>query len=182
MKNGKKIIDVCCGSRMFWFDKNNEDVIFNDLRNENHILCDGRELNINPDTMMDFANLNEIESGSMKLVIFDPPHMDTLGVNSWMAKKYGRLQDGWQDNLKKGFKECFRILDALGVVVETVVAALVLDEQENQQTTRHPHCQPGHVDDRVPLVPLQIAKRNFEIVLEHGPPRVKVDENGVLFF
>ena len=113
----KKIIDVCCGSRMFWFDKQNSNVIFNDIRDENHILCDGRELNINPDSMMDFANLSEIESDSMKLVVFDPPHMDTLGANSWMAKKYGRLQDGWQDNIKKGFSECFRVLDDYGILI-----------------------------------------------------------------
>lgn len=115
--NKKKIIDVCCGSRMFWFDKQNPDVIFNDIRDENHILCDGRELNINPDSMMDFANLSEIKSGSMKLVVFDPPHMKTLGENSWMAKKYGRLQDGWQDNIKKGFSECFRVLDDYGILI-----------------------------------------------------------------
>lgn len=28
----KTILDVCCGSRMFWFDKNNEKVVFMDKR------------------------------------------------------------------------------------------------------------------------------------------------------
>lgn len=28
----KRIIDVCCGSKMFWFDKDNEDVEFCDNR------------------------------------------------------------------------------------------------------------------------------------------------------
>ena len=28
----KKILDVCCGSRMFWFDKENPDTIFADNR------------------------------------------------------------------------------------------------------------------------------------------------------
>lgn len=32
MKN--KILDACCGSRMFWFDKNNPNVLFMDKRNE----------------------------------------------------------------------------------------------------------------------------------------------------
>ena len=27
----KKIIDVCCGSRMFYFDKNNKNVLFQEL-------------------------------------------------------------------------------------------------------------------------------------------------------
>ena len=113
----KKIIDVCCGSRMFWFDKQNPNVVFNDIRNEDHSLCDGRNLNINPDTMMDFADLSEIESGSMKLVVFDPPHMDSLGENSWMAKKYGKLREGWEQNLKAGFNECFRVLDDCGILI-----------------------------------------------------------------
>lgn len=113
----KKIIDVCCGSRMFWFDKSNPNVIFNDIRDENHILSDGRELNIDPNTMMNFADLHLIESDSMKLVVFDPPHMNSLGVNSWMAKKYGRLVEVWQDNIKLGFEECFRILDEYGILI-----------------------------------------------------------------
>lgn len=113
----KNIIDVCCGSRMFWFDKKNTHVIFNDIRNENHILCDGRKLNINPDTTMDFTNLDKIKDGSMKLVVFDPPHMKTLGINSWMFKKYGRLTENWQECISKGFSECFRILDKYGILV-----------------------------------------------------------------
>ncbi|HGZ2460521.1 TPA: SAM-dependent methyltransferase, partial [Enterococcus faecalis] len=28
----KKILDVCCGSRMFWFDKQNDQVLFMDNR------------------------------------------------------------------------------------------------------------------------------------------------------
>ena len=27
-----KILDVCCGSKMFWYDKNNKDVTFVDNR------------------------------------------------------------------------------------------------------------------------------------------------------
>ncbi|HGZ2460509.1 TPA: SAM-dependent methyltransferase, partial [Enterococcus faecalis] len=28
----KRILDACCGSRMFWFDKQNEQVLFMDNR------------------------------------------------------------------------------------------------------------------------------------------------------
>lgn len=31
---GKKILDACCGSRMFWFDKKNPNVLFMDKRTE----------------------------------------------------------------------------------------------------------------------------------------------------
>lgn len=50
----KKVLDPCCGSKMFYFDKQNPDVVFGDVRKEKHILCDGRALDINPDVLMDF--------------------------------------------------------------------------------------------------------------------------------
>ena len=43
-----KILDACCGSRMFWFDRNNPDVIFADNRKLETTLCDGRTLVIEP--------------------------------------------------------------------------------------------------------------------------------------
>lgn len=113
----KKIMDVCCGSRMFWFDKNNPNVLFNDLREEKHILCDGRELNIKPDTKMDFTDLKDIKNECMKLVVFDPPHLQTLGINSWMSKKYGHLNNDWENVITKGFSECFRILEKYGILI-----------------------------------------------------------------
>lgn len=47
----KTILDPCCGSRMFWFDKKDDRAVFTDKRSEQHILCDGRELIIEPDTV-----------------------------------------------------------------------------------------------------------------------------------
>ena len=32
LQEEKKIIDVCCGSRMFWFDRENENTVFMDNR------------------------------------------------------------------------------------------------------------------------------------------------------
>lgn len=115
--NHKKIIlDACCGSRMFWFDKNNEHTVFCDIRSEKHILCDGRKLEINPDMVMDFRKL-EFKDKSFKLVVFDPPHLKKLGKTSWMAKKYGVLSENWQEDLKKGFDECWRVLKKDGVLI-----------------------------------------------------------------
>jgi len=48
----KKILDVCCGSRMFWFDKENENTIYMDKRQLEDTLCDGRKLLINPDVIL----------------------------------------------------------------------------------------------------------------------------------
>ena len=44
MKTNKLILDACCGPRMMWFDKRNPQAVFMDIRDEEHILCDGRSL------------------------------------------------------------------------------------------------------------------------------------------
>jgi SAM-dependent methyltransferase len=112
----KKILDACCGSRMFWFDRQNPDVTFGDKRREEHVLCDGRHLRIEPDVLLDFTNL-PFSDQSYKLVVFDPPHLHTAGPASWMAAKYGKLQGDWRDELKRGFEECFRVLEPEGILI-----------------------------------------------------------------
>ena len=37
----KKILDACCESRMFWFERENPDTIFADNRELETTLCDG---------------------------------------------------------------------------------------------------------------------------------------------
>lgn len=111
-----KILDACCGSKMFWFDKNNPDVLFADKRKEDHVLCDGRTLSISPDLEMDFTSMH-FPDNTFKLVVFDPPHMKNLGKNSWMAKKYGILDKTWRDDIKQGFNECMRVLEPNGVLI-----------------------------------------------------------------
>lgn len=116
MEVDKPILDACCGSRMSWFDKENTNVVFGDIRKENHILCDGRTLNINPDVELDFRDL-PFKDRTFKLVVFDPPHLKTLGHSSWMAKKYGRLSENWREDIKCGFSECMRVLDYYGTLI-----------------------------------------------------------------
>lgn len=116
MQHNKPILDACCGSRMFWFDKNNPAAVFGDKRTEDHILCDGRTLNITPDIEMDFTAIPFADE-SFRVVVFDPPHIENLGKNSWMAKKYGVLGGGWKEELRQGFSECMRVLKPYGVLV-----------------------------------------------------------------
>lgn len=66
------ILDMCCGSRMFWFDKQDSRAVFSDIRAEEHTLCDGRSLVISPDVIADFRSLPFAES-SFSVVVFDPP-------------------------------------------------------------------------------------------------------------
>lgn len=119
-----RVLDPCCGSRMMWLDKKNKDVIFGDLRCETIIVTDRsngkndgtRTIRIEPDTLIDFRAL-PYKSGAFKLVSFDPPHLHTAGPKSWLAAKYGKLSDDWREDLRKGFSECFRVLDIDGVLV-----------------------------------------------------------------
>lgn len=113
----KNVLDVCCGSRMFYFDKLDNRVAFNDIRSESHTLCDGRTLEICPDTQFDFTDMSWFESDRFHLVVFDPPHLVSLGKSSWMAKKYGVLKKEWREDLKKGFSECFRVLKPNGTLI-----------------------------------------------------------------
>lgn len=116
MSTAVKILDPCCGSRMFWFNKANQSVLFGDIRDEEHALCDGRVLKVEPNVVMDFRSL-PFEDGSFKLVVFDPPHLTRAGVDSWMRAKYGVLTSDWRDDISKGFAECFRVLATDGVLI-----------------------------------------------------------------
>lgn len=111
------VLDPASGSRMFYFDKEDERVLFGDIRSEQHVLCDGRALNINPDALVDYRSL-PFPDGSFRVVVFDPPHLVRAGPKSWQAAKYGRLNsDTWQDDLTSGFAECFRVLKPEGVLI-----------------------------------------------------------------
>jgi hypothetical protein len=116
MNSGARVLDPCCGSRMFWFDKENPDVVFGGCREERHILCDGRSLNIAPDTKMDFRDM-PFENKRFNLAVFDPPHLVNAGPKSWMAAKYGKLQNDWRGDLRLGFAECFRVLADNGTLI-----------------------------------------------------------------
>ncbi|GKX61284.1 class I SAM-dependent methyltransferase [Leminorella grimontii] len=113
----RPILDMCCGSRMFWFNKQDERAVFSDIRKEHHTLCDGRQLDINPDVIADFRNL-PFDDEQFSLVIFDPPHLSRCGPNGWQGKKYGVLnKKTWRDDLRAGFSEGFRVLRPHGTLI-----------------------------------------------------------------
>lgn len=112
----KVILDACCGSRMFWFDKKNKNTIYMDNRKLECELCDGRKLKIEPDLIADFRNM-PFNDNTFNLVVFDPPHLLKAGENSWLVKKYGKLDDDWPHDIKKGFDECMRVLKTNGILI-----------------------------------------------------------------
>lgn len=116
------MLDVCCGSRMFWFDRQDERAVFTDKRNEVHTLKDksstggSRTLIINPELQADFTAL-PFQDEQFALVVFDPPHLKGNGKNGWLAKKYGKLGASWQEDIRAGFTECFRVLKPEGTLI-----------------------------------------------------------------
>ncbi|MBT9670616.1 methyltransferase domain-containing protein [Secundilactobacillus kimchicus] len=113
------ILDACCGSRMFWWDKHNSNVTYMDKRDETLTIIDRgneRTIEVKPDVLADFRSM-PFEDNSFHLVVFDPPHLVHAGPNSWLVKKYGRLNKTWQQDLKAGFDECMRVLKPYGTLV-----------------------------------------------------------------
>ncbi len=120
-KNKKIILDACCGGRMFWFNKSHPNALYIDIRKEKHFIVhgnhdvDNRHKSILPEKVMDFRKM-DLPSESFSLVVFDPPHLK-LGKKSYFAQIYGSLDNTWEDDLRKGFSECFRVLKEKGVLI-----------------------------------------------------------------
>jgi SAM-dependent methyltransferase len=116
------ILDVGCGSRMFWFDRQDNRATFADVRREQHELVDSssaggkRMLVVAPNVVADWKGL-PFGDGSFAMVVFDPPHLINNGKNGWQAKKYGKLPKDWRDLIERGFIECFRVLKPEGTLI-----------------------------------------------------------------
>ena len=116
------VLDACCGSRMFWFDKSDPRALFVDKRSESHTLPDvsskngKRKLVIAPDIKADFTDL-PFPDNTFAMVVFDPPHFLRNGARSWVGLKYGTLPKDWENLLRDGFAECFRVLRPEGTLI-----------------------------------------------------------------
>ena len=109
----KFILDACCGGRMFWFNKHHPNTVYID--NEPRTIRGGTECK--PDIVMDFTKMI-FPDRWFRLVVFDPPHLKTLGETSIMRKKFGCLnKQTWQYDLKRGFEECWRVLQDYGILI-----------------------------------------------------------------
>lgn len=114
----RPVLDACCGSRMFWFDRSDTRALFLDKRRETHVVDtrDGRrQIVVDPDVLGNFTAL-PFPDESFPLVVFDPPHTFS-GEKGWMAKKYGTLKGDWREEIRAGFAECFRVLAPQGTLV-----------------------------------------------------------------
>ena len=121
--NGKKILDVTCGSRTIWFDKHHPSALYCDKRKETHSNIwkstnakSERQCVIDPDVQCDFTDL-PFPDNSFALVVFDPPHLIKANDTAWLVKKYSKLDENWPRMIHDGFRECMRVLKPDGVLI-----------------------------------------------------------------
>ena len=101
-----------------WVNKHNPHALYVDNRTaeEGHITSKSKH-SVQPDILMDFRELKFPEK-TFKLVVFDPPHRTDFTKTSIMAKQYGVLnRETWPYDLKKGFDECWRVLQDYGILI-----------------------------------------------------------------
>lgn len=114
------VLDACCGSRMFWFDKHDERAVYVDKRRESYVHKQKKRRDhwivIDPDEVADFTNL-PFPDNTFACVIFDPPHRVAQAMTGNLLKFYGILNGEWRDMLRRGFAECFRVLRPEGTLV-----------------------------------------------------------------
>jgi len=125
----EEILDATCGGRSIWYgdNKHRDDTLYVDKRNDSNPLkreefgYEPRNYSIDPDERQDFRDLPYTDE-SFNLIVFDPPHavrsdgMETLrGVTT---RKWGALHaETWQEDLRNGFQELWRVLQSGGTLV-----------------------------------------------------------------
>lgn len=83
VKTDKRILDVTCGGRSIWFNKNHHLALYCDRREEEYEQTFGkaqpstRHIKVHPDMIADFTDL-PFDDNTFNLVVFDPPHIISL--------------------------------------------------------------------------------------------------------
>ena len=110
----ERILDMTCGNRTIWFQKQEPHTTYCDIRREEWEGNFGKVLNkdgkkkhrhlvIDPDIQCSFTDLPFADK-TFDLVVFDPPHITDLSENAWMRKSYGSLDGDWKPMIRKGFE------------------------------------------------------------------------------
>ena len=89
---GKSILDMTCGGRSIWFNKNHPECIYFDRREEEFEKSLGkdqstRHIRVHPDVMGDFREL-PFEDNTFSLVVFDPPTLLAIKRASFGLQKH----------------------------------------------------------------------------------------------
>lgn len=113
----KPVLDPCCGSRKFYFNKDAPFVLYGDIRDETYVQCDGRKLVVHPDVKLDVTKL-DFRDEIFSLVVYDPPHLQWAGHDSFIRQAYGVLpRNEPMEYIVRGFNECWRVLRPEGTLI-----------------------------------------------------------------
>ena len=111
----KFILDACCGGRHIWFQKEQKNTIFMDIRQEKKGTIKLQpNWCLKPTIIGDYREM-PFEDKSFKLIVWDIPHKIKKD-NSIIQMKYGNLGENWKEDTLKGFNEIMRVLDDYGVL------------------------------------------------------------------
>jgi len=113
------VLDACCGSRAFWFDKADGRALFVDKRAGVFPIVRQTPRSpvvVKPDWCGSFTAL-PFPDGTFDHVVFDPPHIVRTEPRGNMTKYYGNLTGEWREELRQGFAECFRVLRPGGTLI-----------------------------------------------------------------
>lgn len=121
METTKLVLDTTCGARMMWFDKKNPHALFVDNRAIDPTTVglgrNARTFEVSPDQVVDFRKM-PFDDETFYLTVFDPPHLIRAGGKSYMAAKYGKLdKHTWQEDLRAGFEQCWRVTKINGTII-----------------------------------------------------------------
>lgn len=113
-----EILDACCGGRMWWWDKDHPLAVYMDNREAPRgTRADRPNWNVEPDILGDFRAM-PFTDGAFRLVVFDPPHIVRDALLGNVSRQYGALPKATeQDDLRRGFAECWRVLAPGGTLV-----------------------------------------------------------------
>tara|TARA_Y100001972_G_C7638021_1_gene320433 strand:+ start:1091 stop:1597 length:507 start_codon:yes stop_codon:yes gene_type:complete len=124
-----KILDPCCATRAMWFNKNDDRCLFADQRQGRMVVRHHRPKSdkgairnrndkvVDPVYVHDFRQM-PYPDNSFYHVVFDPPHIRNISMKSQIGFAYGSLdKETWQEDIKKGFAECFRVLKPNGTLI-----------------------------------------------------------------
>lgn len=121
MSDYPPVLDACCGSKAFWFNRDDQRALYLDCRKGSYEVKRGANdiqmITVAPDIVGDFVAM-PFPDDSFHLVVFDPPHLNAVkseGGN--MGNYYGVLFPGWEESIAGGFRECFRVLKPNGTLI-----------------------------------------------------------------
>lgn len=125
MNSAPEILDACCGGRMWWFDKKHPLALYMDKREAPMGSAANRpNWKCEPDLLGDFRSMPFADE-SFRLVVFDPPHVVNNVQSGHVTVMYGGLQpETEQDDIRRGFAECWRVLAPGGTLVFKWAGAL----------------------------------------------------------